>query len=247
MVVPVLQTNYSFLIPHDGGCVVVDPPVVQPIQDAAGERDWALTAILLTHHHPDHIGGAEELAALHDCPVYGPGDARIPMVTHVVGEGDTVRFGTSLSAQVWEVPGHTSSHIAYYLPESNALFCGDLLFSGGCGRIFDGTARQMWNSIERLDSLPGETLIFCGHEYTESNLEFAATVEPDNPDLAAYASEVKEMRRENRPTIPCLLERERLINPFMRAADPAVIRGSGSSADDPSSVFEALRNAKDHF
>lgn len=238
---------------HDGRqAVVVDPGDATPILAALEQGALQLAAILVTHHHADHVGGLQALLNAHPAPVYGPGDERLPAVVQVVKEGDTLHL-LGHRFQVMAVPGHTSSHLAYYATsdtESPLLFCGDTLFSAGCGRLFEGTPEQMQHALQRLSGLPGDTRVCCAHEYTLSNVRFARAVEPDNAALAAYEAHCRSLRSAGQPTLPSLIRTENDINPFLRWQSPAVqaaARAHGSHSDDPVAVFAALRQWKNEF
>ncbi|MGO4854231.1 hydroxyacylglutathione hydrolase [Phaeovulum sp. W22_SRMD_FR3] len=250
VVVPCLNDNYAYLI-HDtatDATAVVDVPEAAPILTALAERGWKLTHILLTHHHDDHIGGVEALVAATGARVVGArADAhRLPPLTEAVTEGDMVQFGTE-NFEVIDVPGHTVGHIAFHLPHSHMVFTGDSLMSWGCGRLFEGTPAQMWESLQKLAALPEETLICSGHEYTTSNGRFALHLEPDNPALISRFGDVNAARAANTPTVPVPLALERATNPFLRAADPALSRAAGLPDAEPLAVFAALRALKDRF
>ncbi|MGB8274912.1 MAG: hydroxyacylglutathione hydrolase [Alphaproteobacteria bacterium] len=248
--IPVLHDNYIYLIrePREGAVAVVDPAVAQPVLAVLRELGWTLTHILNTHHHGDHTGGNLELKAATQCTVVGPhaDAARIPGIDVALKDGDNYRFG-ALTAHVFDVPGHTRGHIAFWFPEARALFCGDTLFAIGCGRLFEGTARQMWDSLQKLRRLPGDTRVYCAHEYTQNNARFALTVDPGNPLLRARAAQVDRLRSEGRPTVPSTMEEERATNPFLRADDAAFRRGLKMEAADPVAVFAEIRRRKDVF
>lgn len=219
---PALSDNYIYLLhePRAGTMGVVDPAEAQPVLDALARRQRRLDLVLITHHHADHVGGLAALKAATGCRAVGPrADAhRIPGLDELVGEGDRVAFG-ALTAEVLETPGHTSGHVSYWLPEGQALFCGDTLFALGCGRLFEGDAPTMWRSLGKLAGLPEATRVYCGHEYTLSNARFALTVAPDNAELRARAAEIEALRARGEPTIPSTIGLERRTNPFLRAAD----------------------------
>ncbi len=209
-----------------------------------------LCAVLTTHHHPDHVGGVPELLAHRAVPVYGPRGEPIPTLTHALGEGDQVRIDQlGLLFDVLAIPGHTRAHIAYY--GANSLFCGDTLFACGCGRLFEGTAEQMFHSLSKLAVLPDATLVYSGHEYTLANIAFARAVEPDNAELAARAISAAEKRKNDCPTLPSTIGREKKTNPFLRCLQPTVIASAskflGKRAVDPVQVFAAIRRWKNDF
>lgn len=246
----VLSDNYIYLIrdPESGQTGVVDPAVAEPVLDALARLGWQLTHILNTHHHPDHVGGNDMLMRETGCVVVGPraDRARIPGIRHEVGDGDTYALG-SARAQVFDVPGHTRGHIAYWFEESAALFCGDTLFALGCGRLFEGTPAQMWTSLSKLKALPAETRVYCAHEYTQSNGRFALSVEPANPLLVARMRRVDELRAAGRPTVPSTLAEERATNPFLRPDSLEIQQVLGLAGAGPVEVFGATRARKDTF
>jgi hydroxyacylglutathione hydrolase len=234
--IPVLSDNYVWLMHEEssGETVVIDPAVSEPVLAEAEVRGWRITQIWNTHWHPDHTGGNQAIKAATECVVTGPGaeSSRIPMLDRTVGEGDRVRMGP-VEARVMEVPAHTAGHIAYHLPSENVAFVGDTLFAMGCGRLFEGTAAQMFDNLQRLSALPPQTSVYCAHEYTLSNGRFAAFAEPDNADIAARLREVEEARALGEPTVPTTIALERATNPFVRAR----------SAEE----LARLRQAKDSF
>ena len=250
------QDNYIWLITSrksksDGiPAAIVDPGDADPVFDAIKTHRLAPVAILCTHHHGDHVGGVADLLARYPVPVYGPARERIRTVTHPVGDGDQVDLPKlGLRFTVIEIPGHTSGHIAFYA--EHLLFCGDTLFSAGCGRLFEGTAEQMHTSLSRLAALPEDTAVYCGHEYTQANLRFALTVEPDNQDALVYLEEVKRLRGRDLCTLPSSIGRERRVNPFLRASEPAVRktaeRRAGGALKRDTEVFAVLRRWKDDY
>jgi hydroxyacylglutathione hydrolase len=220
---PAFQDNYLWLI-HDGvNAAVVDPGDSAPVLAALAEQGLTLTAILLTHHHADHTGGVPALLAHAAVPVYGPRHDNIAAVTVPLGEGDRVAVpGLDLRFEVIDVPGHTLGHIAYYSSEAQWLFCGDTLFAGGCGRIFEGTPAQMAASLGKLAALPDETAVYCAHEYTLANLRFARAVEGDNPALQARITSDTAKREANQATVPSTIGLEKATNPFLRYTQPAI-------------------------
>ncbi len=249
-IVPVLNDNYVYLLhdPETDACAAVDPAVAEPVLRALDSEGWNLTHILCTHHHMDHIGGNLEVKQTTGCAIVGAkaDAARIPGIDIEVSEDDTIAIGNQ-SARVLEVPGHTSGHIAYWVEGSAALFCGDALFSLGCGRLFEGTPEQMWSGLLKLRGLPGGTRVYCGHEYTNSNADFALSIDPDNGALKKRADEVLALREAGKPSIPSTIEEEKAINPFLRADDPAIQEAVGLAGRDPVSVFAEVRRRKDRF
>jgi len=251
---PALSDNYIFLL-HDraaGIAAVVDPATAKPVLEQLRALNADLVAIFNTHHHSDHVGGNSQLQQhFPSLTVYGGADdrGRIPGQSVFLNEGDRVSFGDR-EGQVLFVPGHTRAHIAYYFPsptpdEPGDLFCGDTLFAGGCGRLFEGTPAQMVESLGKLRSLPDETRIWCAHEYTLKNLQFALTVDGDNAELRQRWQQVREMRRRSQATIPSVLGLEKQTNPFLRWDDPAVQAAVDST--DPVRTFARLRGKKDLF
>ena len=249
---PAFSDNYIWML-HDGRhAVVVDPGESAPVINALDSHKLQLAAILVTHHHADHVGGVDELRSRLQGPVYGPRRERIPQPYVALDDGDTLDV-LGLRFKVIDVPGHTSGHIAFFTEDGGAepiLFCGDTLFSGGCGRLFEGTPAQMHHSLSRLGSLPGPTRVCCGHEYTLSNLKFARAVEPKNHDLADYNVWCEAQRAINEPTLPSSIATERLVNPFLRCAEPGVAlvaQTRGATSTDPVAVLAALRQWKNEF
>ncbi|MCC6471602.1 MAG: hydroxyacylglutathione hydrolase [Alphaproteobacteria bacterium] len=248
--IPVLKDNYVYLLrePAAGTVGVVDPAVADAVEAELDRRGWRLTHVINTHHHGDHVGGNLRLKERYGATIVGPraDRQRIPGINVEVGEGDDYLFGRE-KARVFDVPGHTRGHIAYWFKDSHALFCGDTIFSLGCGRLFEGTAQQMWTSLGKLRALPDDTRVYCAHEYTESNARFAVTVDPGNPDLARRVAEVKRLRAEGKPTVPSTMGEERRANPFLRADQPGVAAGVALDPRDPVAVFAEVRRRKDAF
>lgn len=238
---------------HDGQSAwVVDPGDAAPVLQALATHSLKLQGILVTHHHPDHTGGVAQLRDSTGAAVFGPQREAMPEPLHRVAEGDSVE-ALGLQFRVMEVPGHTSGHIAYYCAEMDGaplLFCGDTLFSGGCGRLFEGTPAQMLTSLEKLAALPGDTRVCCTHEYTLSNLKFAREVEPDNTALADYQNHCQALRAANVPTLPSSIAQERSINPFLRSNQPTVAASAqrfDAAQTASQGVFAALRAWKNQF
>ena len=219
--IPVLSDNYVWLVhePASGETLVVDPAVAEPVLAAAEARGWRISQIWNTHWHGEHTGGNAAIKAATGCRVTGPAAEadRIPTLDRRVGEGDMVALG-AVEARVLEVPAHTAGHIAYHLPDESVVFVGDTLFAMGCGRLFEGTAGQMYANLKRLAALPPETAVYCAHEYTLSNGRFALTVEPENAELAARMARVEAARRAGEATVPTTIALERATNPFIRAS-----------------------------
>lgn len=246
---PCLSDNYGFLLhdPESQETVCIDTPDADEYLRQAARKGWQITQVWNTHWHPDHAGGNAAIKAATNCRITAPaGDAdRIEAVDRAVGHGDIVRIGDRQAAVI-DVGGHTKGHIAYHLRGSVIAFVGDALFALGCGRMFEGQPDQFWASLQRLRALPGETMIYCAHEYTASNARFALHADPDNAELQAYAEQVGRLRDRGLPTVPTKLERELKTNPFLRV-DDARLQTSWGHPDDPVATFAALRSAKDTF
>ena len=245
-----LKDNYGVLLhdPASGATAAVDAPEAAPIEAALKSTGWKLSDILVTHHHGDHTAGIAELKQRYRCRVVAPLQeaGKIPLVDETVREGAKVSVG-KLSANVIETPGHTAGHISYWFPADKLVFAGDTLFSIGCGRIIEGTPEMMWASLLKLRDLPGDTKIYCGHEYTLANIRFAQTIEPDNRALAARAEEAARQIAAGKPTIPTTIEQEKAANPFLRADEPAVAAAVGLAGMPATQVFAEVRARKNNF
>ncbi|MDC8784357.1 hydroxyacylglutathione hydrolase [Roseateles koreensis] len=258
--IPAFADNYIWMLDDGRQAIVVDPGDAAPVIEALATRSLSLIGILVTHHHADHVGGVDALRGLLRGPVYGPARENIPIPFIPLQTGDAVDL-LGLSFKVIDVPGHTAGHIAYFaegaglsIPDP-ALFCGDTLFSGGCGRLFEGTAAQMHASLQTLAALPAQTRVFCTHEYTLSNLRFALAIEPANPALLAYQEWAQAQRECNLPTLPSTLKLELQINPFLRCGEPQVVAAALHHQPSPEhgrdgsplATFARLRQWKNDF
>lgn len=255
--IPAFSDNYLWLISQGGEAAVVDPGDATPILQKLNELQLSLSAILVTHHHPDHTGGIAQLKQQTGAKVFGPKSIKIPQVETSVDDGDVISIlGTEVS--VVTVPGHTLDHIAYFIPSMACndgsfprLFCGDTLFAGGCGRVFEGSFAQMRASLEKLRALPVETRVYCAHEYTQANLKFAVAVEPDNQQLLSRIKTAEALRQKNVPTVPSTIADELASNPFLRYNEAAVIASAEAKLKkklvDTDEVFAAIRGWKDSF
>ena len=250
--IPAFNDNYLWLL-HDGQrALIVDPGDASPVLQALRDSHLELESILVTHHHADHTGGINELREATGARVFGPAREQIPGPFTPLEDGDTVQ-ALGLDFQVIDVPGHTAGHIAFFTPEANGkplLFCGDTLFSGGCGRLFEGTPAQMLASLDRLAALPGNTVVCCTHEYTMANLRFALAVEPDNRELIGYHARCAALREARKPTLPTSIAQELMINPFLRTRHPTVMaaaRRFDPAAHDDNTLFAAIRQWKNQF
>jgi hydroxyacylglutathione hydrolase len=245
-----LQDNYGVLLhdPSTGATASIDAPEAAPVEAALKQKGWRLTDILVTHHHNDHTAGIAALKEKYKCRVVAPKAeaARTPAVDQSVAEGDTVKVG-NLVARVLETPGHTAGHISYVLDADKLAFVGDTLFSIGCGRVIEGTHEMMWNSLLKLRALPDDTLFFCGHEYTKSNVKFALTIEPNNAALQKRAKEVDVLLAAGKPTIPATIGAEKAENPFLRADVAEVAAAVGMAGRNPAEVFGEIRERKNKF
>ena len=252
---PAFADNYIWMLQHGHHAIVVDPGDAQPVFDALEHGKLQLAAILVTHHHADHAGGVAALHAATGARVFGPARERIPEPFTPLAQGDQAE-ALGMRFDVIDIPGHTAGHIAFFWPGDEAsaplLFCGDTLFSAGCGRLFEGTPAQMLASLDALAALPGDTRVCCGHEYTLSNLRFAQAVEPGNPDLTPYTTQCEAQRALGQPTLPSQLATERKINPFLRSREASVLHAVRAHAElsaqaDDTEVFAALRQWKNDF
>jgi hydroxyacylglutathione hydrolase len=248
--IPAFNDNYLWLIHHGKIAAIVDPGDATPVLKRLSEKGLDLKYILITHHHMDHIGGIRTLKAkFPDVKVFGPGCGRIPCIDEVMQESNIIDLGSLGTYNVIEVPGHTSSHIAYYSEDS--LFIGDTVFAVGCGRLFEGTPAQMVNSFEKLRLLPEQTKIYCAHEYTMSNIKFAKTIEPDNESLQKRDHTCRQLRSQDMPTVPFTLAEELSTNPFFRynsvSVRKAASQKAGRSINTPEDTFAVLRSWKDSF
>ncbi|AKL13563.1 TPA: hydroxyacylglutathione hydrolase [Kluyvera intermedia] len=246
--IPAFQDNYIWVLSEDDGrCLIVDPGEAAPVLKALEENHWQPVAILLTHHHNDHVGGVEELSRkFPNIVVYGPAETQHKGATKIVEEGDRLQLlGQEFS--VFHTPGHTLGHICYF--SEPYLFCGDTMFSGGCGRLFEGTADQMFASFCKINALPDDTLICCAHEYTSGNIKFALSLLPEDPDLNEYYRKVNELRAKNQKTLPTTLKIERRINVFLRTQDADLIEviNKETTLQQASARFAWLRSKKDNF
>lgn len=258
--IPAFNDNYIWCVtdPDKKRAIIVDPGDASPVIEFLQQQGLELEAILVTHHHGDHVGGVASLLKHQSVPVYGPAKSPFPGITHPLSEGDPVSV-MALDFQVIEVPGHTLDHIAYYAPEGldwPALFCGDTLFACGCGRLFEGSPEQMQQSLAKLTALPDDTRVFCAHEYTLANLRFSRALLPDDIDLQTFQSQCQSDREQGRPTLPVTIGKEKTRNPFLRWADKEVIsaamdyaksEGLTLSPETPASVFAVVRRCKDRF
>ncbi|MCQ0093939.1 hydroxyacylglutathione hydrolase [Roseovarius sp. M141] len=250
LTIPCLSDNYAFLA-HDAGSgatLCVDVPEAGPILRALTQKGWTLSHVLLTHHHADHVQGLGDLLAAHPATVIGAAaDAhRLPSLDSAVAEGDTLQIGDQ-TGHVIDVPGHTIGHIAVHFPTSHAVFTADSLMALGCGRLFEGTPDQMWQSLSKLMEMPPETMIYSGHEYTMANAKFALTVDPGNSALISRSDAISAARDQGRATIPSTMAEELATNPFLRASDPAIRARLGLQDASDAAVFAEIRKRKDHF
>jgi hydroxyacylglutathione hydrolase len=249
---PALKDNYIWLLKNKASrhIAIVDPSEAEPVLKLVKSEDLIPIAILITHHHWDHVGGIAGITKEHNIPVYTPKTESVAGSTNPVGEGDVVSLPElDLNLAILDVPGHTAGAVAYYA--DNMVFSGDTLFTAGCGRMFEGTPPQMHASLSKFKTLPDDTLVYCGHEYTVANLQFAASVEPDNTAIQERLKLAQQTRNENHPTVPATLAQEKETNPFLRCEQANVIHAaadySGKTLDEPAEVFAAIRSWKDNF
>lgn len=245
-----LRDNYIWIIHNQHLAIIIDPGDAEPVLNWLKQQKLQPVAILCTHHHHDHTSGISALVQNFKIPVYGPANEKIPELTHPLSEGSILKFPElSLEFAVLDIPGHTAGHIAYY--NHDWLFCGDTLFACGCGRIFEGNAQQMSDSLQKLANLPDKTLVYCSHEYTLDNIRFARIIDPDNPELIKLENRAEEKLARNEPTLPSSLAMEKATNPFLRCDQPAIIQGARLHArrnlTDPVSIFATIRDWKNHF
>jgi len=246
---PCLSDNYGVLI-HDAENSVtasIDAPEADAVRKALAEKGWALTHILTTHYHADHTDGNLPLKQETGCTIVGPKNEadRVPGIDIRVGEGDVYDFG-AFTAKVFDTPGHTAGHISYWFPDAKVAFAGDTMFAMGCGRLFEGDAKTMWNSLSKLIALPPETTVYCGHEYTQSNAEFALSIEPGNPRLVDRAEEVAALRSRGEPTLPTTIAQELETSPFLRVDSPEIRSRLHMESAEDWEVFGEVRRRKDN-
>ncbi len=249
-VLPILEDNYTFLLHDDGKDItaIIDPGDSEPVLAACKTHGYELDFILITHHHWDHTGGNQELVARTGCQIVGPASEAeaIADLSVTLNPSDTFSLGNT-KADVMDIAGHTAGHIGYYFATEKALFCGDALFIGGCGRVFEGTSEQMWESLDRMRQLPPDTKVYCGHEYTAVNAEFALSLEPDNPKIQAYKKRIDDLRRKDQPTVPGNLGEEIACNPFLRCAEAEFKAAIGMADSHPTEVFRQIRGQRNTF
>lgn len=247
--IPALEDNYIWLLQHERHAVAVDPGEAKPVLDFLHKNNLQLDAILCTHRHHDHVDGIEELRGVYNVPVHGRSHPKNPHITHDLREGDWLRLDVlDFEFDIIEVPGHLEDHIAFIAP--GVVFCGDVMFGAGCGRNFEGTQAQLHHSLQRLATLPDDTLVYCAHEYTAYNLPFALACEPDNPDIQRRVAETKILRSANLPTVPFTIALEKATNPYLRCSSPELIKTlqtHGLTDTRELAVFTALREWRSRF
>ena len=248
--IPLLQDNYSYIINdvYSSKTACIDPGMAEPILLELEKKKLKLDFILNTHHHHDHVGGNLEIQKKTMCKIYGPHaeKTKIPGINLGLKVGVVYKLG-SLEYKIIETPGHTSGHICYYFFKNNILFSGDTLFSLGCGRVFEGTASEMWKSLKKIRELPDETTVYCGHEYTESNTNFATFIDSENVMLKEKKKQVLNLRKANQPTVPFNLGEDKLLNPFLRVDEGDLSEKLNLSLNKPAEVFAKIRKMKDNF
>jgi hydroxyacylglutathione hydrolase len=239
------EDNFGVLLHHEptSQTISIDAPDGGAIQKALDQHGWRLTHILVTHHHADHVEGVAGLKAKYGCKVIGPANPAIADLDQTVAEGDTLQLAGD-SVNVIATPGHTLDMLNYHFAKAGVVFTGDTLFAMGCGRVFEGTPAQMWDSLRKLMALPKDTQVYCGHEYTLANARFSLTVDPQNPALQARAKEVEALRAQGKPTLPTTIALELATNPFLRAADPAIRKHLGMENATDAEVFTEIRERK---
>jgi hydroxyacylglutathione hydrolase len=244
--IPAFQDNYIWMIQNDNHVAVVDPGDAVPVISTLQKENLTLDAILITHHHNDHIGGVQNLLKEFQTQVFAPANESFDFPHQAVRENDLIQLpNLKLDLSVLDIPGHTNGHVAYY--GLNHLFCGDTLFGGGCGRLFEGTYEQLFNSLQKLAALPDETLLYCAHEYTEHNLRFASLVDSKNLALINRIAITKKVRSSNKPSLPSSIGLEKETNPFLRCHDQIITSALGLQAPDPIAVFKTLRKMRNNF
>jgi hydroxyacylglutathione hydrolase len=244
---PCLSDNYGFLIhdPASGETAAIDTPDGAEYLRQAEAKGWTITHIWNTHWHPDHAGGNKDIVAATGAKIIAPKEVeKLSEIDHIVAHGDSVTLG-EFRADVIDVSGHTNGHIAFHIPQADVAFVGDAVFALGCGRMFEGEPKQFWDSLSRIKALPADTTLYCAHEYTAANAEFAIHADPDNAALQSYVEEITAKRSRDEWTVPTQLDRELATNPFLRADDPALMAKWGGNS--PHETFAALRSAKDNF
>jgi hydroxyacylglutathione hydrolase len=251
--IPAFHDNYIWAVHNDVTAVVVDPGAAEPVLDFLATKKLNLTAIFCTHRHHDHIGGIAKLRAVYNVPVYGRAHADNPHISHNLRDGEQISLDDfNLNFEIIDVPGHLNDHIAFFAayPSPEILFCGDVLFGAGCGKNFEGSLTQLYQSLQRLSRLPDSTLVYCAHEYTDSNLRFAIVCEPDNPALQQRVANTRQLRSSNLSTVPFTMALEKATNPFLRCNQPEIIRSlqqRGTTATSELCTFTALRKWRDKF
>lgn len=242
----VLSDNFVYIVHNKAEAIVIDPGSAQEVLQFLGNRNLSLDSILLTHHHFDHTSGVEELKSRTGCTVIGSAERHKDNIDDVIQDGNVKKI-IDLSIEVVGVPGHTRNHVAYFIPELKALFTGDTLFAAGCGRLFEGTAEQMWNSLMKLSALGDDVYLYCGHEYTEDNLLFAISIEPANITLKNRLENIRNLLSSGKNSVPSLMSEEKLTNPFLRAKDVLIRQALGMETASDVEVFAELRRRKDVF